>query len=146
MVHHYDKNGYLLPGIHRVTWDEFLVMCGTNTHRLYLISGLKTAIRSLKIAGCRTIYIDGSFITIKEFPNDYDACWDISGVNPLLLDPILMKFDDGRAAMRIKYRGDLFPAQFSEGISGLTFLQFFQSNKINGEPKGIITLSLKDIS
>jgi hypothetical protein len=35
----------------------------------------------LKAAGCRTIYIDGSFVTIETKPNDFDACYDRDAVN-----------------------------------------------------------------
>jgi hypothetical protein len=34
------------------------------------MSGLRKAMEQLKIAGCRTIYIDGSFVTIKPDPGD----------------------------------------------------------------------------
>ncbi|MGB3237004.1 MAG: hypothetical protein WBB29_01840 [Geitlerinemataceae cyanobacterium] len=41
-----------------------------------MISGLELAMSQLKAAGCRTIYIDGSFVTIESDPNDFDACYD----------------------------------------------------------------------
>ena len=108
-----------------------------------LISGIEAAVKALRHAGCHTIYIDGSFVTNKEVPNDYDACWDIDGVDPTLLDPVLLKFDDGRIAMKIKYKGDLFPAQFIEGITGKVFLDFFQRDKFNSDTKGIVKLNIR---
>ena len=79
-------------------------------------------------------------------PNDFDACWDIEGVDPDLLDPVLLTFDDSRAAQKAKYLGELFPAQLSEGGSGGSFLEFFQIDKETGNPKGIITLDLRRFS
>jgi hypothetical protein len=39
--------------------------------------------------------------------------------------------------------GELFPAQFRAGGSGETFLEFFQTDKETGNPKGIIVLDLR---
>ena len=99
----------------------------------------------LKAAGCRSLYVDGSFVTIKNFPGDYDACWDVVGVDPSLLDPILFDFSDfkaARIAQKGKYFGEFFPAQMPEGATGKLFVDFFQTDKITGAPKGIIGLDL----
>jgi len=141
----FGSDGNLKPGIHNMSWDEFLKLFGTNIHRLNLLSGLKAAILSLKQAGCQTIYVDGSYVTLKDFPEDYDACWDVNGVDGKLIDPILLKFNDSRRAMKIKYKGDLFPAQLKEGRSNQIFLDFFQIDKDTGNPKGIVKLNVKSI-
>jgi hypothetical protein len=44
--------------------------------------------------------------------------------------------------MKAKYSGDLFPAEVPEGVSGKAFLDFFQTDKRTGEPKGIVLLDL----
>ncbi len=141
----FDNNGNLIDGIHELSWDDFKKLYNKNSHRSKLLRGLESAIISLKKAGCRIIFIDGSFVSKKEFPNDFDACWEISDVDLSLLDPILLKFDDGRAAMKTKYSGDLFPAQCNEGITGIRFLDFFQTDKNTGEQKGIIKINLEKI-
>jgi hypothetical protein len=87
-------------------------------------------------------YIDGSFVTAKEFPADFDGCWDLAGVDASKLDPVLLDFDNGRAAQKARYMGELFPAQLPNGISGRTFLEFFQIDKQSGSPKGIIVIDL----
>lgn len=140
----FDKDGCLQPGIHEMSWQGFVKNFGTNPQRLRLISGIEDAIKSLKKAGCNTMYVNGSFVTAEEFPNDYDACWDVTGVDPSLLDPILLQFKS-RAAMKTKYLGDLFPAHFSELSTGRTFLDFFQTDKSTGKRKGLIKLNLKGI-
>jgi hypothetical protein len=94
-------------------------------------------------AGCRTAYINGSFVTGKPRPNDYDLCWSIDGVDPERLDPVLLDFSaQGRRAMKTKYLGDLFPAEIPEGASGKAFLDFFQTDRRTGEPKGIVAVDL----
>ena len=114
MIPAFEVDGNLPAGIHWATWQEFRERFATTPHRTRLITGLKAALDSLRRAGCRTAYIDGSFVAAREEPHDFDACWDIEDVNPELLDPILLKFDDGRAAQKAKYLGELFPAQTRE--------------------------------
>lgn len=139
----FSEDGNLPPGVHPFTWEEFIARFGWTEHRQRLISGLKSALNALKRAGCRTAFVDGSFVTAKEIPRDFDACWDVSGVDPRLLDPILLKFDDGRKAQKIKFRGELFPAQVPDGLTGKTFLEFFQTDKSTGRAKGIVALDLR---
>ena len=69
------------------------------------MTGLKDVMTNLKDAGCRTVYIDGSFVTGKEIPGDFDACWEEEGVDPIILDPVLLTFDAGRATQKAKYHG-----------------------------------------
>jgi len=71
---------------------------------------LKRALDSLRAAGCQRAYIDGSFVTDKDDPEDFDACWEVAGVDPARLDPELLDFSKRRAAQKAKYRGELFPA------------------------------------
>jgi hypothetical protein len=143
MMPPFDANGNLPPGMHTATWQGFVSRFGTTAHRRRLLAGLQAALNALRVAGCNMVYIDGSFVTAKQVPNDFDACWDIEGVDPTLLDPILLDFDNGRAAQKAKYLGELFPAQLGEGGSGTTFLEFFQIDKESGTPKGIIAIDLR---
>ena len=106
------------------------------------MAGLWSALENLKNAGCRTVYLDGSFVTIKVIPNDYDACWDEDGVDPYLLDPVLLTFDAGRAAQKARYMGELFPASIVANAGGLSFLDFFQTDKETGDSKGIVAVDL----
>ena len=106
------------------------------------MAGLRAALENLKGAGCRTAYINGSFVTSKIVPNDYDACWEEDGVDPEALDPVLLTFDRGRATQKAKYMGELFPASAISGAGGLSFLEFFQTDKETGKPKGIVAIDL----
>src|SRR5437016_2969692 len=93
-------------------------------------------------AGCQIIYLDGSFVTTV-VPREYDVCWERRGVNPLLLDPIILNFDNGRAAQKLKYGGEFFVAEARESGSGKLFVEFFQVDKSTGNPKGIIAIDLR---
>ena len=139
----FDVTGNLPLGIHWATWEELVQRFGSNDHRRRLLEGLRAALVSLRAASCQTVYIDGSFVTAKEIPNDFDCCWDIVGVNPALLDPVLLHLRNGRRAQKAKYMGDLFPAQIRDVNTGSTFIDFFQVDK-EGNQKGIIAINLGD--
>ncbi len=96
----------------------------------------RTAIGNLKDAGCRTVYLNGSFVTNKTHPNDYDACWEEAGVDPTALDPVLLTFDLGRAAQKAKYPGELFPASVIADADGLSFLEFSRQTRKPEAPRG----------
>jgi hypothetical protein len=141
MIPAFTSSGFLPRGIHAASWIEFKTRFGFNQHRLDLLSGLYLVTNMLKDAGCLLIYIDGSFVTNKEYPDDYDACWDIYGVDPNKLDRLMVQFDDvSRSLFKMKYFGDVFPAQIPEGFSGKAFVDFFQTDKSSGEAKGIVAL------
>lgn len=108
-----------------------------------MLAGLACALRDLRAAGCKRAYIDGSFITTKEHPGDFDACWDLDGVDFDVIDEVLLTFDAGRRAQKAKYRGELFPADAAADPLGTLFRDFFQRDR-DGNPKGIIVIDLED--
>jgi hypothetical protein len=127
-----DSQGNLPPGVHSATWDEVTARFGGTAWRDRLLAGFRLALVELKRAGCRTAYLDGSFITTKAAPGDFDACWDEVGVRPDL-DPIFFDFDNKRAAQKARFGGELFPAT--------GFKEFFQQDR-DGNPKGIVAIDL----
>ena len=139
----FGADGLLPPGVHWTDWEDFTRSFGGNPWRQRLLSGLRAALENLKGAGCLTVYINGSFVTDKVLPNDYDACWEEDGVDPEALDPVLLTFDPGRATQKAKYMGELFPASVIASSEGLSFLQFFQTDKNTGKPKGIVAIDLE---
>lgn len=120
-------------------------MFGTNRLREKLLDGLYRAAQALKTAGCQTLYVDGSFVTIKDLPDDFDGCWDPVGVIAAKLDPVLLDFSNGRLAQKVKYNGELFISSLRAELQPphRTFLDFFQCDKQTGMPKGIIALDLR---
>ena len=107
-----------------------------------MLGGLRVALDELRRAGCLTAYVDGSFVSSKPEPGDFDACWEEAGVDLDRLDPVLLTFDDGRAAQKIKYKGELFPASAVAGLGEGVFVDFFQTDKVTGARKGIVALDL----
>jgi hypothetical protein len=82
----------------------------------------------------------------RESPGDFDGCWEVAGVDPDLLDPVLLTFAKGRAEQKARFGGELFPAEASADPHGTRFLDYFQQDKFTGEPKGIVSLDLKELT
>jgi hypothetical protein len=143
MIPEWSTNGDLPPGIHFATWAEIEKRFSFNPRRVRLLAGFRDACELLRKVGCRLVYLDGSFVTTKEHPGDFDACWDIQHVDEDALDPVFWDFSQGRAAQKRRFLGEFFPAQLPEGATGRAFVEFFQVNKLTGEPKGIVAIRLR---
>lgn len=132
----------VLPaGVHSASLEEVERVFASNAKRRRLFAGLKHACKALRDAGCATLFVDGSFVTAKPIPGDYDICWDPSGVDPKRLDPVFLDFDDKRRSQKLKYGGEFFPFNF-QAEPGKTFLAFFQNDRFTGQPKGILSVDL----
>jgi hypothetical protein len=88
----FDSQGRLPPGIHPASWRQIETAFGFTARRKRLLSGLREALVLLKAAGCRLVYLDGSFVTNKVVPGDFDGCWGVDGVNIEKLDPVFLDF------------------------------------------------------
>lgn len=142
MIPEWMSNGDLPPGVHFARWAEVARRPVFNSRRRRLLDGFREACNLLRRAGCRLVYLDGSFVTTKLHPGDYDACWDIQGVDEEAIHPMFWDFSDGRAAQKRRFGGELFPAQLPEGATGRAFVEFFQVNRFTGRPKGIVAIRL----
>ena len=136
-------NGDLPPGVHFATWREIEARLSFNPRRRRMLAGFRQACENLRRAGCRLVYLDGSFVSRKQHPGDFDVCWDIQNVDDRILDPVFLDFSQGRAAQKGRFLGEFLPAQFPEGTTGRAFAEFFQVNKLTGEPKGIVAIRLR---
>jgi hypothetical protein len=132
----------LPPGVHNAGLDDVETTFATNKWRRDLFAGLVDASGRLRSAGCPTIYLDGSYVTGKPRPNDFDACWDPLGVDRRKLDPVFLDFKNGRAAQKAAFRGEFFPSSMICTDVSQTFVEFFQLDRFTGKKKGIISVSL----
>ena len=100
---------------------------------------LLAACRKLVEAGCKEILLDGSFVTAKTMPGDYDGTWESAGVDVDRLDPVFLN----ARAVKAKYFGDLFPAS---GVAkpGVPFRDFFQTDR-DGVEKGVVLVDLRSL-
>jgi hypothetical protein len=116
---------------------------GDSPRRAALLAGLREALASLRTAGCASAYVDGSLVTAKAQPGDFDACWDAVGVKADALDPVLLDFSAARRAQKERFGGELFPAQIAAEPAGTPYLDYFQRDRDTGEPKGIVEIDLE---
>jgi hypothetical protein len=129
----------LPPGIHDAGLAEVRKVFATNIPRDFLFSGFASGFTALRAAGAKDVYLDGSFVTDKAIPGDFDCCWEITGVDPAKLDSVFLDFENMRAAQKHKYGGEFFPCTF-EAAPGEFFLSYFQKDKYTGQAKGILRI------
>ena len=135
-------DGALPPGVHEATRAEVFAVFGWTPHRRALLNGFSRGVVNLANAGCAAIWLDGSFVTSKERPDDFDACWDPTGVELGKVDPILFDMSPGRLSQKAKYGGEFFPNVVEFG-SGRFFVEFFQFDRA-GSPKGIVQIDVEE--
>lgn len=131
----------VLPiGIHDASMEEIEARYATNLRRKNLFLGFKKASEHLFKQGCQAIYLNGSYVTDKAQPGDYDAAWDANEVDLTTVDDVL-KFADkkSREQMKRKYGGEFFP--FSVPVWEAQILKTFQTDKHTGEKKGILRIT-----
>jgi hypothetical protein len=129
----FNELGYLPPGIYETSWVELMERFAINPQRQRLATGLAAALRKLAIAGCRRVSIGGSFVTSKEYPNDFDGWYESFGLDLDILDPLFL--EDVESQMEV-FGGTLFSPPSYEG--------FFQTDR-EGRPKGVIVLDPKEM-
>lgn len=140
----FNSRGELPPGEHPASLDEIEERFATNPVRRNQFSGLKRAARALARAGCSTLWLDGSYITSKSEPQDYDATFDGDTVDWVALglaEPEILDFDAPRHTQKRAFGGELVPTL---GV-GVDYVEFFQSNRDGGR-KGIVRVDLAGLS
>jgi hypothetical protein len=135
--------GNLPPGVHQATWGEIQKRYGGTDRRRLLLAGLHAGLASLARAGCHRAYIDGSFVTRKKQPNDFDVCYEADGMDAELLEDALRDVRPPRAAQKHRYRGEFIPVYMPGQILGRSLFQFFQKDR-SGSEKGIIEIDLRN--
>lgn len=131
----------LLPsGVYDATMEEVYKHYAINEKRRRLFEGFNKAADNIFGAGSPQIYLDGSYVTAKPEPGDYDALWDRRFVDPALLDPLFIQLRMGTDRQKAKYLGEFFPSAAIEVNSRKPFMEFFKTDRLTGTEKGIIRI------
>lgn len=142
MIPNFDENGNLPPGLHFCDWAEFKERFGYTPKRAQMIRGVEVVMAQLKAAGCRSAYINGSFVTHKLAPEDFDMCWDRDDVDINYLRqnaPTILNFYD-KETQKAKYKGEIYPSDQPVDESTMS-IDFFQRDREQNR-KGIIAIDL----
>ncbi len=143
MIPTHEEDGRLPKGIHSATWAEVVARFGGSTRRQMLLTGLHTVLSHLANAGCRTVFLGGSFVRTKAQPGDVDVVWDIAGVDPDLVHPMFLG-PAGRDVTVTLFGCECFPSHLIEASSGLPFAVFFQKTR-DGHIVGIVEIDLETL-
>lgn len=131
-------------GFHQTSVDEIESMFAYNEKRMEIFTGFVQACLELRKSGCKTVYLNGSFVTTKLNPDDFDACWEMNFPNNLKLNSIIRNCDyRTRQLQKQIYKGEFFPIDLANRNRGGTkWLKFFLRTRL-GNKKGILRLSLQ---
>ena len=143
MLPTFRKSGLLPQGIHHCKWEEFLSVFTLNEHRQQQSEGSRKGLEVLHKHGCSVVYIDGSFVTTKPFPNDVDVAFDNSSMDWKGFKRHHPEFFDtkiGDIIQKEKYSSHFFACNPFETY----FIDFFQFDR-NGNSKGIVKLDLDEV-
>lgn len=144
MIPAFTEQGFLPPGIHQATRDEFkerFVIFRRSDRRLRIFDQLEQLLDQAAQAGIvRRILIAGSFVTAKPEPNDFDC---IVVLDPSIVGRSLRPFEYNlvsRKMARRMFGGDVMPA-LDHSAALQQYLEFFQTTR-DGHPMGIVELQL----
>jgi hypothetical protein len=128
------------PGIHTVTLAEVKDKFAYNAKRIALFAGLNRVVGILSEAKCPEVFLDGSYITQKEEPGDYDLCFEPTGLQPTEPLRALLAAKENRKA---EYLGDIF-ARLPEPPYHHDHVTDWQKDGRNDDViKGILRINLR---
>ena len=145
MIPRFTNEGLLPPGVHETDVGELREKIGWGRKRQGLLEGLEEALELMASCGATRVYLDGSFVTDKDRPNDIDGCYDlaedVTAEDLERLAPIFPPSPSNRAEAKRRFGVDFFPAAATELGSGQPFLRFFQTDR-EGRERGVLSVEL----
>jgi hypothetical protein len=133
----------LKPGIHEINLSQVGEKFAYNEKRKMLFENIKQLAHDLKEAGCEKLYLDGSYITGKLEPGDFDACWEPFSKKGAVKHPSLLdETEFGVEARKDQYNGDIFP-RYIDGYGDR--VQHWQHDSRTGQVKGILVIDLREL-
>lgn len=144
MIPELTEQGFLPPGVHQATRDEFkerFVFFQRSDRRLRIFEQIDKLLDQATQAGIVTrIIIAGSFVTAKPEPNDFDC---IVVLDPAIVGRSLRPFEYNlvsRTMARRLFGGDVMPA-LDNSPALQQYLEFFQTTR-DGRLIGIVEVQV----
>lgn len=146
MIPQFTEEGLLIPGVHETDLEELKEKMGWSRKRRDLLEGLEEVLELMASCGVVRAYLDGSFVTDKDRPNDIDGCFDLSedvtAEDLRRLVPVFPPSPFNRAEAKRRFGVDFFPAAATELGSGQPFLRFLQTDR-EGRERGVLSVELQ---
>jgi hypothetical protein len=126
----------------KLTSKEFHQHFGANPERRQQIANALPIFRIFYRFGCTKVYIGGSFVSKKKYPEDIDICFDVTLVDIEKLKREFPQFFDPNEIGKIHKTLKCHIFYFTKEHKRL--LHLLEEDR-DGNPKGLVGLSLKDI-
>lgn len=137
----FNSYGFLHETI-TLTYEEFEHHFGSNPRRVELLENALPFFRIFHSCGCKTVYIDGSFVGLKKIPEDIDLCFDLTYLDADKLEREFPQFFDLNEIGKI--HRDQHCHIFHFDLNNKRFLHLLESDR-EGNPKGLVKLDLTDL-
>ncbi len=136
------REGMLPPGIHETTVEEIRRRFGSgNSVRSRLMKGLEAVLRMARKVGASLLYLDGSFVTDKKEPGDWDAALLLPAGARIGSKEAIALAD--RPEVRKRYGGDLFTMMDEDTEVLVHYVERVFVHDRNGREKGLVLLRLR---
>ncbi|MEO5947069.1 MAG: hypothetical protein ABIP79_09650 [Chitinophagaceae bacterium] len=137
-----DKNGNLRE-TKILSYEEFKKVFGFNESRKEKLKRVLLFLKILKSFGCTNVYVAGSFVSSKEFPNDIDLCVDITNIDYRKLAKEYPELLQVKGIEKIRNEHNVHFALFFD-FGSTELLDFFKKDR-EDNPKGLVKIYLSDI-
>jgi hypothetical protein len=138
----FNSQGFLHRTI-TLSYEGLVHHFGTNSRRLEQIKNANQFFRIFYDSGCQVVYIDGSFVSTKKYPEDIDLCFDTTGIDSDKLEKEFPAFFMPNGVGKI--HKDLQCHIFTFSENSTRFFDMLSEDR-EGNPKGFIKLNLKDLN
>jgi hypothetical protein len=141
MFLNFNSKGFLHRTI-TLSYEELIHHFGINPHRLKQLENAMQFFRIFSSCGCQTVFIDGSFVSRKPYPEDIDLCFDTTGIDADKLEEEFPAFFDPNAIGKIHRELHCHIFTFSE--NSMRYFDMLSEDR-EGNLKGFVKLDLKDL-
>ena len=129
---------------HKLSYEELEREFWFNESRKERLKRGLIFLKILRSLGCTDVYIAGSFVSRKEFPNDIDVCVDATNINYIKLTKEYPEFLQQKGIDKIRKVHHVHFAAFFD-FGNLEILDWFRKDR-DDNPRGLVKINLNDIN
>ena len=143
MRNKFTKEGNLSEN-HTLPYEEFRKIFGHNKSRKEKIDTLLLFLKILRSLGCTNVYVAGSFVSNKEFPNDIDLCVDLTNIDYKKLAKEYPELLHAKGIEKIRKEHNVHFALFFD-FGSTELLDWFRKDRDDNQ-RGLVKIYLNDIN